>query len=1584
MAACAPGVTSAQGGDAASGFELSLHGPRSVLRGRDATFRGTAYRVRGLATLARLPGAIVRARWATDADGVSPGEWVEGRAARDGSFEVAVPMPARPEGNLRLEVSVGDGASERVQRFPLVHEVPWVLVLRSDRRRYEPGETLRAWARLTDRRTRAPLSGRTIAFLVAGQRRELATGASGVAAFEVVLPEGPDADGDHVLVAHLDGQSVSHAYEVGARTWERMLAEVEVTPEPAGPHAPLQVRVRATTASGAPVRSADVRVEIADAEPAHGVTDRDGVALVEARAPAYLTHATGVVSLVAHVRHRAHGSIRVGHALRLAVPLTLEVEVVPEHAGLVPEVEGSLYVRLVDGAGEPPEAGTPVRVTGPAVRGGEQRGETDAHGIVTLAAALPRGAAASDGMGEVRTGLVVHVEGPRPRTAGVVVPVLRDAEVVPRVVRPVVAPGETLEVTVQRRPHVGRRVVVVDLLTDTGVVATRRLAAGRTRASFPVGPAELGVVRVRARALHEDGVEEGAGAVAAAIVRPATATFPRLEPQRELYSVRDTAQVTLLTRAGGPTRWAAVLVRDLAAHAGERPFALRFLDHAFEQALLDPDAPASDALLRAALAAHCAADPVPPVTRPLVGAFGAEVQEYETPGTYDDLRGVLRDPFPDADELRLRGAAEAMLAVEAALDDALAADALDDLTVGRGAARRFRPDLLDEVGALETLGAEPATLAMLEAADPSFRFDTVARRVARRRLVRLLIALAHYLDPGDEASVQQRMAAREPADRWLPRMVQRGLIEAEALDDPWGGRFALRRASRPALVVAVEAASYELVSPGPDGRVGTRDDVVDPFARVVDEGTPYAIASGEDDLMRTLAQLSTSAQVLEALQAAYQRVAAEVSEEQMGDAVAASASAGFYGDQIGSAFGYGGLGLRGSGRGGGGVGYGTIGMGSVGTIGHGSGYGSAASGLAHLVRERFPATLSFSPAVEVEASGRTVLSIPLEDAITTYLVEVVVWGEDGFTWSADARFRVDQPTVVDGPVPRHATVGDELRLPVRVGNRTEADRPIALRASATASLGSPHAEAPAVSVRARDASEISLPLRMTTAGRGHVTIEARAPDGTPLDAVRRPIEVRDAMREVRVERESLLAGTAALELAVPRTARALEPAAVAVAVGDGIFATAAEPLWAAWTDAQLGRRSVLAGAVAVALRSSDASVAAAVGAAWSSDAVEDEAVARALDALTRIAGANARRPHGAHGPAELLELSRLLIGLAPAARVPSARPALRPALVAVLRTLRRTIESSSAEVADRPDVWAAAAAALVLSRPASGPGARARELARRARRSVLSVGDDQWLAAPRGDPVDATAWLAAAEVGLGEPAGLELVTSLGRRAARGRGPRGLSGALARVAAATLEPGPAPTEVTLVIDGEASPLPLRGGLGRLVSPALSRPGNHRVEVRAPGRAPVWVSAHASYGVPWSEPPAEPGPLVLEVEGGPDARDRVAGLALVVRNRSPRTLGALVVDVSLPAGAELDEDARDAIARHVSGRPEVGDATLRLRLLPLSPGGYRRVPLPFRFTVAGELSGLGVAGYAADRPEAVSVLPPRVLSVSEVSR
>jgi outer membrane biosynthesis protein TonB len=90
--------------------------------------------------------------------------------------------------------------------------------------------------------------------------------------------------------------------------------------------------------------------------------------------------------------------------------------------------------------------------------------------------------------------------------------------------------------------------------------------------------------------------------------------------------------------------------------------------------------------------------------------------------------------------------------------------------------------------------------------------------------------------------------------------------------------------------------------------------------------------------------------VLQAMTGAWNSPTSPFGQDSALGADAMSALGALMGDQVGSNFGFGGLGLRGTGRGGGGTGEGTIGLGNLGTIGHGagtgsgSGYGSGAGG----------------------------------------------------------------------------------------------------------------------------------------------------------------------------------------------------------------------------------------------------------------------------------------------------------------------------------------------------------------------------------------------------------------------------------------------------------------------------------------------------------------------------------------------------------------------------------------------------------------------------------------------------------------
>ncbi len=1625
---------------ARTGLEVALSGPTSVVRGQVARLHGTAYEVRGLATLRPLPGAELRARYATDAADVPIGPFFRVIAGTDGRFALDVPIPAAARGASRLDVEIAHAGDTRRVESALVVLPSVALDVFADRRLYEPGESMRVWVRALDAVSRAPLAGVAVQVTPGAglpAAAGLTTGVSGVVVATLALPASLASVSEFGVVrATRAGESPIEAlfpYSVGRRVVERMLVDAAVTPDAPTPESPLTVTVRARSASGAALRGARVAVTLSEGEPATATTDAEGVARVAARAPAFLPDATGRVAVTVRVAHPAHGTRTLETSFAMAQPRTLVLGATGPAGGLVPEVPQTLWITLLDAAGRPPDATETVRVAGPAVRGGVFVATTDTHGIVAVPALLPAGAAAThEGAtecgGRVATSLDVTVEGDVPRVARLCVNVAREALVGVHAESATATPGAPIPVTIARRPAAADRAVIVELRSlradAPGVLASHVLAPRETRAVLTIPAGHLGPMLVRARPLDVPGAAEGAGGLDALLVRPARPVFAQLSLDRAVYPVRGEARLTVQTPPGGPRAWVAVLARDLAMHGGEQPFRRTFLDAAFDRALLDPDARDAEALLRVALAADVGADAPPERAAPLVDALGAPV-EVEGPLRPATTRGDLRDPLAAADELTRRGVGPLMRAVEAALDEALDGDTGDDdpleaITVGRGAARRFREDLLaarlgDEA---RTLGDGVAQTSMLGETDPSFTFERVARRVARRRLVRLLAALASYLEPAADDPDAPRMDAREPANRWLSRMTQCGILSASALRDPWGGHFALRRSARPALTVARAAEGWELASPGPDGVAGSADDVRDPFARAVPAGTPFAVASGEDALMAALGALAPGDATLRAIAAAYTRLTETAAEEARGDAVVAGASE--YGEVGGDegAMGLGSLGILGHGAGGGGYGYGS-GSGSGHSAGRSQrrpavraaaavlGQGGGHRALSALLRRRFPATLALHGDVPIAADGRTPIALPLADATTTYAVEAVLWDEAGWTWSAATELRVDRDVVVDAPVPSFAVVGDRLRVPVRVGNRTDAP----LRARVTLSDAG-RSESAAVTVPAGDTQASPLTLALDRPGTREVTVRLAREDGAIVDAVAHPLTVLADARPVHTTHEAIGRGTATLAFVVPAGATRLATSTVRIETGDALFAEAPDArVGDAWARALLGRRDdtrpddAALAQLASASRAPGpdptqaATLARTLGALWTAPALADEAARAALDALAAQTPAEARdvREAAAHAST----IAEVLLGLAPAAHAMEARPSLRDALTRLLTALRARVEREAAALSDAPELHALAAASLALTSPddAALPP-RAEELRRRARRAVLRLGGDAWM--PRAETVDlthgprrASALLAIAETRDGDRdlafALLRGMRSTDARAADRRdSPRlgeGADAALATVAAALLasdgRPGRAApvTAITARIDGRPRRVALRDGAATLDAPELALPGRHRVDVAASPGAVVRARATLRHGVPWDSAPTTASGLALSLDDVPAARDARGAFTLVVRNRAPRVIGAPVVDVLLPAGAEVDTEALLALLPCVADAPELEGRTLTLRLRPLRPGGEVRVPLTLRFTVAGTLHGLGVVARALDAPGRVSVLPPRTLTLAD---
>ena len=421
--------------------------------------------------------------------------------------------------------------------------------------------------------------------------------------------------------------------------------------------------------------------------------------------------------------------------------------------------------------------------------------------------------------------------------------------------------------------------------------------------------------------------------------------------------------------------------------------------------------------------------------------------------------GTLDLPVVDPGGSARRELDEAFSSVLHSLEGAVYASSLDpsrliDVRRKVGNASTFNPELMSlTTAAMDsppvTPGGEPLSLGDLTAVDSQVTFDTVATRVTRYKLFKVLQAVrafrtAHALD-ADEPALKDPNAL-------LRRIVRTGELESGMLVDAWGGSMQFARTAGPRLPF-LGVSGFELRAPGPNGVLGDGDDIHDPFMRVVRSGTPYARAMSED----TLVDAKLDMEVSEATVSAW-------------DTVMQSAT----GTQ---------LGLIGRGEGGGGMGQ-----------GFGSGHGRLSGGATtRSLTSLTNGEAFFQPPTRTDAQGHVRFTVPLGDVETTWGIGLLALPDDAPAAATKVDIVASQPVSVAANAGAVWTVGDEMDVRIIVRNRTknsvEANLDVTTSGAAatlttkrTLRVPPESIDAFPVRVRARSVGEAALVARLRAAG----------------------------------------------------------------------------------------------------------------------------------------------------------------------------------------------------------------------------------------------------------------------------------------------------------------------------------------------------------------------------------------------------------------------------------------------------------------------------------------------------------------------
>jgi len=994
---------------------------------------------------------------------------------------LTVGMPEGAPGPAVLNLALRFGEHRRTREIQIEREPPYQLTMSVPSTEVSPGGSTTAWVRLIDQRTDRPVAGKRVQLSlreggVDVVSRTVTTDASGSATSELPIPK--------VEQSSFSWQLVASAVDLVAGQATENLSASQATPALASisARAPAS-KLRLGTRALFRVNVADAAGEPISRVPVHALFLRDGENVPEGKLPngksafesaakRFETNEKGEIE----VPYDAPPTIVRSQSIHLVARATLEgrertatsdtltietrgtgrVGLTAEDQSLVPGLEQSLFVEVKDGFGEPVKTG--VKLEGDGL---SARATTDDQGFATVSWKVPTNVGSHRGVGpcsgDVATSVKVTLDEAAPkelRAGGPLlqcIPVERERRVIVRSAARVARAGDTveLEVLVASPGKAGLGPVAVNLDGSAAWLVDRDSPSAdvtrfRGKISMPEGNG--GVLPVRAVVLR-DSAPSLLGVMS-------LLQKPRVMPKvalaitggRSVPGGTVTVEAKLSDEQGGRLVGSvAAMVVDASTGDYEDAFT-KFDTRRRLCSSVDVGAAGCDAVLAGGAStrvlqhlASASRGPKPPDLDP------GRTQSSEMTASFTALLKSLEGGVFEA---------------------SVSPDRVRDVLRMSPKGASFNPELFTVVTQAMNItpltpGGEPMSLADLVAVDPQVDFDHVARRVARLKLFRLLVEARSFRHANN-------LDADEPALKDPNALLRRWKDDGkeDTLYDPWGRSFAFvaskGKAAKPFLS---PIPGFDLVSPGPDGRLGTADDIDDPFARVVTAGSPYALAMGEE----RIADAWLDMRVADSSIASWKELMDKHTGTKLGD---------------GAGFG------SGSGRLGG---------------SHRSKPASVRMGATSVTRP-VPHYVWRAP-VRTDASGVARIDVPLGGDETTYRIIVLGMPDSAGTAVATTDVKVALPLSVRVFAGDRITQGDETDVVVTVTNRTERAIRGELTLAAISGGALKKGEPAKRQIDVAPGKKLRVVVAVVATGRGKLALRADVSGGGQSDSVQHELPI---------------------------------------------------------------------------------------------------------------------------------------------------------------------------------------------------------------------------------------------------------------------------------------------------------------------------------------------------------------------------------------------------------------------------------------------------------------------------------------------
>jgi 5-hydroxyisourate hydrolase-like protein (transthyretin family) len=195
----------------------------------------------------------------------------------------------------------------------------------------------------------------------------------------------------------------------------------------------------------------------------------------------------------------------------------------------------------------------------------------------------------------------------------------------------------------------------------------------------------------------------------------------------------------------------------------------------------------------------------------------------------------------------------------------------------------------------------------------------------------------------------------------------------------------------------------------------------------------------------------------------------------------------------------------------------------------------AAAGPPIRLREYFPETMLWQPALITDEKGRALLPVPFADSITTWRLTASASSKGGLLGGVTAPLRVFQDFFVDLDLPLNLTQNDEIAFPVAVYNYLKDPQTVRLDLKQEPWFELTEGDLTrSLDLKPGEVTSIKFRIRAKRIGHFPLTVEAR---GTKMsDAIKRSIEVVPDGQKVEQVATDRLSGKVTQTVTIPDNA----------------------------------------------------------------------------------------------------------------------------------------------------------------------------------------------------------------------------------------------------------------------------------------------------------------------------------------------------------------------------------------------------------------------------------------------------------------